>query len=379
MNYFKALNLFTIIVFFGTTLTGPIYPSRNSSDSLSTPSLFNPMPTNPPPFLTTAPKRASDAVLLSDSIPDLLFQKGSRQLVIPREILKKLYHMTQLARKFGVEINAQLLEENNRIIDIFYPDKVEELIVVRTEYNNERHDSSFYISLLIPLSRLRANARKGNTTDPQHLEQLAEILEKYQSTLHFFKENGEEIIFNSNDIQSLKLGENIERLKSFLQLLKERRAIATAWCANMWLDTTVYSTYSKYKISIHVHPNQVPSPPSKGDQDQWYFYAGIPHGLIVQTLEGDRLFMFYEDDDSRKELFMAVYDRFWKAFYELDEEDIYSHPYIRSGVLEDLKQLAMAPNLASAKKVPGQPASNFTVTQLKALNTDGLAAVAASL
>ncbi len=260
-------------------------------------------------------------------------------IVFPPEISNELVDMTVLARKHNVELEAIVFLKEGKAVGVRYPKDDQKFAVVHSKSKIEREvtdttnyfeDATTHIYRIQLYSKQIAEARaRQDLTEVQSLEN------KIKNSLH---ELGEGLAQLNYDLKLFSVARSewyhldsaellkIEDLAGVPELLTDLNNVQTA--VSRWFGShtffaaeEVIPDHDDY-MTIHSHPNEVPAPPSAilradgsriGDITTPGFFTGQVMGIIMDTPEGDHLFLFHEPDDTREEKYIEAYNWFWYA------------------------------------------------------------------
>ncbi|MBL7131166.1 MAG: GNAT family N-acetyltransferase [Candidatus Omnitrophica bacterium] len=339
--------------------------------------LINAVTINPQEFLLTKTSSAGlSRVLLNNISTGIKFSKGGKTVVVPYEILERLKASVALARRLKVELSYDLVVKDGVVFDIYCPQKEEEVAVLTTKLSDAiiKNSSDYHVHVYIRLIELFSDARTilgfddpdDNIYTPEEmarfilsdLTKLRDKMQEYKVSFRLFSPVLNQYIdFDSNDIQEIieMLGGAgdafVARAMEIATHFMGMSYIATKW-VGMFSTKPTGSILKEAEIdydeiiTIHNHPNGYPSPPSTictdpgnnigiGDVFQYDFFSAEISGLILDSKDGDELFLLYEEDDSNRQQYFYMFSKFWLQ---------------GKSILDDLRKVSMSPSLASAPK-----------------------------
>ncbi len=309
-------------------------------------------------------REVSHPVILKPKMSDILFVKGDVQVLFSANILEKLAHMTKISRKLRVELMATVKVKDGRAQEIEYCGDDRKIAVVKADlpastrmnpYNREDPKSFYFPGTENPLFRLFNWAHKIkrkedvlNSERQKELKDASKLMQEqfsfYRSIVDFFSISKNRRVEIDSGVAASLPDKSDEELFNLSVDLRNLSLIATEWIASEKLIPIMEEPVSKeslpkydQKIYIHTHPKEYACPPSAiriGDQEIGDvfvpgFFAGEISGLILDTKEGDELFLLYEADASNKQKYQDMFGKFWQP----------GHP----SILEDLREVAMKP------------------------------------
>jgi len=307
----------------------------------------------PMPAASNKSTSAGKAPIILERVKsDLLFQKGSKRVHVPKRIIDRLGASVSIARSLNVELNYHMRAVNGTVEELICPSSEKEIVVLTTTLDEEtRMNSSAYhtrtstaLRYLCHLSRgiidsdskLRADFPKAQLVDDfnQLASDLKEVMTAQKTSLDLYSVlDGARMIVGIDFIEQMV--SEIQASPGPFDLIISKFGIvfsALKYCGTEWVE--MQNLFYEERdgrpeieiISVHNHPNGVASPPSAiriepedGGEIQTYgdvytqrFFNGVVSGLILETRRGNELFLFYEEDDSNEDAYLKLFDRFWE-------------------------------------------------------------------
>jgi|GEM_PF-2989282 len=269
------------------------------------------------------------------SLGEAVFTKESKSVTLTKPVLGSLRDMTNLSRKWGVELEAAIRMEDGVAKEIVYPKDETKLAVVQSNSTDEiavTENSDYYMRVYFNLYQIKALSEGirhyQESGDPalqaqipgleakrdKNLGFLFEGIKQYNVTVNLFSVGTREryILNPDQPPPAAELFADIENLEY---------AVTTYFGAQSLKTSSEFERKEEGEyLYIHSHPIDVPSPPSAiptpgggltGDIAMPGFFKGQIMGIIMDTPSGDELFMFYETDPNRQQAYIDLYNLYW--------------------------------------------------------------------
>ncbi len=308
-----------------------------------------------------------DSVILNIVNTDIAFVKDGEKVVFPKDMLARLKHMADLRRNMRVEIEAVCTVTDGVVTDVTFPDKSDKMAVLTTGLPQETimNTSDYFSYTAAALANLRYRLKGIDISKPYTEKEQKALVSAFRTLVKSMKEYKVTIELYMPSKQQ-RIGFDVDAIShlSFADLadaLSNTTHIGTEWIVCKDLDNYEFgerlikekedASYreDKSKIFIHAHPLGYASPPSAvtyggktlGDIYVDGFFEGSKNGLILDTADGEELFIFFEKDRSNEQAYHKIFGKFWR---------------LGQSVLEDLRAISMVPYLA-AESAPQMPNS----------------------
>lgn len=248
-----------------------------------------------------------------------------KQVSLDGKTLESLAKMTQIARRHNVQLSATVYLKQGRSVGVDFLDDEKKLAIIRSVSNDEQRVTENPIYYSYPANALKSLRQSLNDALPGEENNITSLIRLLGR--HLREQNAELELYSVRNQNRYKVSaaflegiENSKQAEDFISDVSNAKMVATTWFGSLELTKNENKVEHDEAISIHNHPNGNPTPPSAinaessiGDIYQDGFFSGQIHGLILDTPQGDRLFLFYEPRDTpkRKKVYENLYRLYW--------------------------------------------------------------------
>lgn len=275
-------------------------------------------------------------------------RRADKKVTLDVSTLNELAQMTALARKNEVELQAKIYLKQGAVVGIHYPKDDTKFVIIRSKSTDELEVTEKFGYFLAPIYDLmdlkgilkawEEAKTEGKTEIISSLEnQIKEGLQYLGKNLKEF--NAEMELYSVSrqeryriDPQRLMNLQQISEAGEFLEDVVYANTAVTKWIGAKSLEAEEESIPEHDEVmTVHNHPNGNPSPPSaiisddgmkNGDIYTRGFFNGEIMGIIMDTPQGDRLFLFHEPkaDPQREEEYVKAFNLYWYQKGDLKAE-----------------------------------------------------------
>ena len=293
-------------------------------------------------------------VILNNIENDISFVKEEEKVIFPKAMLERLKKMAELRRRLRVELEATCTVKDGVVADVSFPEDPNRIAILTADLPSKEilNTTEYFTYNAAAMALLRHRFKYIDMTKPSLTQEekvalgpaistLVNKMKEYHATINLYiPSRGKRVNWSFNDSSGLTIQEIAEALRNIDHM-------ATKWTTCKDLEEYGFTDgvwrgidpdyTDRSKIRIHSHPLNCPSPPSAinlegrttGDIYMPYFFSGVKNGLILDTEDGDELFILCEPDTRNEAEYLRMFRKFWGR---------------QQSILEDLRHVAMKPN-----------------------------------
>lgn len=284
-------------------------------------------------------------VLLTEINGNVVFLKNSERIIFSAGVLAELKNMLALAREMKVELSAQLKLTHGVVSEISYPDDKNKIAVLTADLPSSQilNTSEYFSYPAAVCANLRHFFLTNDLSKGMTKELKSKFLKAYKIFFQYFSQYKASLrVYIPSIRKRVELNPGTLSEMNFNDLysaMVNLQYIATEWIGCKNLDHYSFErneikdlgdeeVSNSTEIHIHNHPNGYACLPSaiyykgkeSGDIMIPGFFSGVKSGLILDTQDGDELFILYEPDATNKSIYHHLFREFWHGKQDIVEE-----------------------------------------------------------